>query len=92
MTTNLALADSPYGSQFALFYGSFNGENVYVHRMPEFLHYLPFNHILIHFVFLFLSQTPASLPVLVPGKSHGRRSLVGCHLWGRTESDMTDVT
>ena len=20
------------------------------------------------------------------------RSLVGCHLWGRTESDMTDVT
>ena len=23
-------------------------------------------------------------PVLVPGKSHGRRSLVGCSLWGRT--------
>ena len=29
-------------------------------------------------------------PVLLPGKSHGRRSLVGCHLWGRTESDMTE--
>ena len=26
-------------------------------------------------------------PVLLPGKSHGRRSLVGCCLWGRTESD-----
>ena len=31
-------------------------------------------------------------PVLLPGKSHGRRSLVGCHLWGRTESDTTEVT
>ena len=26
------------------------------------------------------------------GKSHGWRSLVGCHLWGRTESDPTEVT
>ena len=31
-------------------------------------------------------------PVLLPGKSHGRGSLVGCHLWGHTESDTTDVT
>ena len=31
-------------------------------------------------------------PVLLPGKSHGQRSLVGCHLWGRTESDTTEVT
>ena len=31
-------------------------------------------------------------PVLLPGKSHGWRSLVGCHLWGRTESDTTEVT
>jgi len=28
-------------------------------------------------------------PVLLHGKSHGRRSLVGCRLWGHTESDMT---
>ena len=28
-------------------------------------------------------------PVLLPGKSHGRRSLVGCSSWGREESDMT---
>ena len=27
-------------------------------------------------------------PVLLPGKSHGRRSLVGCSPWGR--SDMTE--
>ena len=24
--------------------------------------------------------------------SQGRRSLVGCHLWGRTESDTTEAT
>ena len=29
-------------------------------------------------------------PVLLPGKSHGRWSLVGCSLWGREESDMTE--
>ena len=29
-------------------------------------------------------------PVLLPGKSHGRRSLVGCGLWGREESDRTE--
>ena len=29
-------------------------------------------------------------PVLLPGKSHGRRSLVGCSPWGRYESDMTE--
>ena len=31
-------------------------------------------------------------PVLLPGKSHGWRSLVGCIPWGRTESDITEVT
>ena len=29
-------------------------------------------------------------PVFLPGKSHGRRSLVGCSLWGRRELDMTE--
>ena len=28
-------------------------------------------------------------PVLLPGKSHGRRSLVGCSPWGHKESDTT---
>ena len=31
-------------------------------------------------------------PVFLPGESQGRGSLVGCHLWGRTESDTTKVT
>ena len=29
-------------------------------------------------------------PGLLPGKAHGRRSLVGCCPWGREESDMTE--
>ena len=29
-------------------------------------------------------------PVLLPGKSHGQRSLVGCSPWGREESDKTE--
>ena len=31
-------------------------------------------------------------PVFFPGESQGWRSLVGCRLWGRTESDTTEVT
>ena len=29
-------------------------------------------------------------PVLLPGKSHGWRSLIGCSPWGHEESDMTE--
>ena len=29
-------------------------------------------------------------PALLPGKSHGRRSLIGYSPWGRKESDMTE--
>ena len=31
-------------------------------------------------------------PVFLPGESQGRESLVGCCLWGCTESDMTEAT
>ena len=31
-------------------------------------------------------------PVFLPGESQGWGRLVGCHLWGRTESDTTEVT
>ena len=31
-------------------------------------------------------------PVFLPGESQGQGSLVGCCLWGRTESDMTEST
>ena len=31
-----------------------------------------------------------NVPFLLPGKSHGQRSLVGCSPWGYEESDMTE--
>ena len=31
-------------------------------------------------------------PVFLPGESQGQQSLVGCRLWGRTESDTTEAT
>ena len=31
-------------------------------------------------------------PVFLPGESQGRGSLVGCRLWGRTESATTEAT
>ena len=31
-------------------------------------------------------------PVVLPGESQGRGSLVGCRLWDCTESDTTEVT
>ena len=32
----------------------------------------------------------APTPVFLPGKSHGRRSVVGYSPWGRKESDTTE--
>ena len=31
-------------------------------------------------------------PVFLPGESQGQRTLVGCRLWGCTESDTTEAT
>ena len=31
-------------------------------------------------------------PALLPGESQGGWSLVGCRLWGRSESDTTEAT
>ena len=31
-------------------------------------------------------------PEFLPGESQGWGSLVGCRLWGRTQSDTTEVT
>ena len=37
-----------------------------------------------------MEKAMAPTPVLLPGKSHGQRSLVGCSPWGCKESDMTE--
>ena len=44
------------------------------------------------FTFLHWRRKWQSTPVFLPGESQGRGSLVGCRLWGCTESDMTEVT
>ena len=44
------------------------------------------------FTFMRWRRKWQSTPVFLPGESQGRRSLVGCHLWGRTESDTTEAT
>ena len=37
-----------------------------------------------------LSSINGHLGYLLPGKSHGQRSLLGCGPWGREESDTTE--
>ena len=37
-----------------------------------------------------LEKETATTPVLLPGKSHGWRSLVGYSPWGHKESDRTE--
>ena len=37
-----------------------------------------------------LEKEMAPPPAFLPGESQGRGSLVGCRLWGRTESDTTE--
>ena len=44
------------------------------------------------FTFMHWRRQWQPTPVFLPGESQGRGSLVSCHLWGRTESDMTEVT
>ena len=44
------------------------------------------------FTFMHWRKKWQPTPVFLPGESQGWGSLVGCHLWGRTESDKTEVT
>ena len=44
------------------------------------------------FTFLHWRRKWQPTPVFLPGESQRRGSLVGCRLWGRTESDTTEAT
>ena len=44
------------------------------------------------FTFMHWRRKWQPTPVFLPGESQGQGSLVGCCLWGRTESDTTEVT
>ena len=69
-------------------------------RLPIFLHSATFNSFntsssfkgISTFIILqyFWRRKWQPTPVLLPGKSHGQRSLVGCSPWGRYQSDTTE--
>ena len=44
------------------------------------------------FTFMHWRRKWQPAPVLLPGESQGRGSLMGCRPWGRTESDTTEAT
>ena len=44
------------------------------------------------FIFMHWRKKWQPIPVLLPGESQGQGSLVGCGLWGYTESDTTEAT
>ena len=44
------------------------------------------------FHFHAVEKEMATHSTLLPGEFQGWRSLVGCRLWGRTESDTTEAT
>ena len=47
---------------------------------------------LLLFTFMHWRRKWQPTPVFLPGESQGWGSLVGCLLWGRTESDTTEAT
>ena len=47
---------------------------------------------LLFFTFMHWRRKWQPTPVFLPGESQGQGSLAGCRLWGRTESDTTEVT
>ena len=44
------------------------------------------------FTFMLWRRKWQPTPVFLPGESQGRVSLMGCRLWGLTESDTTEAT
>ena len=66
-----------------------NGLHVYVRLSPqEPLKVLSLGL----FCYFAVLETWHPTPVFLPGESQGRGNLVGCRVWGRAESDMTEAT
>ena len=74
-------------SKFMKSYFIKNDDDVWWHW-----NFSPFINILLltNFIDIYQRRQRHPTPVLLPGKSHGRRSLVGCSPWGPKESDTTE--
>ena len=83
ITSSFLSSEEPQVSDSQLFFSTseFSTE-VASHSYPWPLSY-PY-----HWLFVVARWHPT--PVLLPGKSHGHRSLVGCSPWGCKESDTTE--
>ena len=63
--------------------------SVWLHKFDVFYQYYSLEFVL--FTFMHWRRKWQPTPVFLPGESQGRGSLVGCCLWGHTESDTTEV-
>ena len=65
-----------------------------VHKLFKCSYQLGFSPVIFCHLMELLTMFPRRqwqpTPVPLPGKSHGRRSLVGCSPWGLEESDTTE--
>ena len=66
--------------------------NIPVFLRVKFYGILHFSTSLSLFTFMHWRRKWQPTQVFLPEESQGQQSLVGCHLWGRTESDMSELT
>ena len=75
---------------------SLDHDSLDVRNLRDFLMYLINSNdsvtLLWLFTFMHWRRKWQPTPVFLPGESQGWWSLVGCSLWGCTESDTTEVT
>ena len=69
-----------------------NPENIFVSMVALLAFASPAQADLINHTYWAYIPNPSLFQVVEWTESQGRGSLVGCRLWGRPESDMTEVT
>ena len=66
-------------------------QKIYTNPIPLLLIFLKlYSHLQCDFIYIVFQRQRHPTPVLLPGKSHGRKSMVGCSPWGRWGSDTTE--
>ena len=66
-------------------------QKIYTNPIPLLLIFLKlYSHLQCDFIYIVFQRQRHPTPVLLPGKSHGRKSMVGCSPWGHWGSDTTE--